>query len=66
VLQLIGGLTLAVHAGVGAAEQPSKGGTIVWAVHEGMPTFDIHYETTYIAAQPVGPLYNGLLTFEIV
>jgi peptide/nickel transport system substrate-binding protein len=30
-----------------------------------MPTFDIHYETTYIAAQPVGPLYNGLLTFDV-
>ena len=43
----------------------SKGGTIVWAVHESMPDFDIHYEGTYIAAQPIGPLYNGLLTFDV-
>ena len=56
------GLTLASW---GAAEQSSKGGTIVWAVHEGMPDFDIHYQGTYIAAQPIGPLYNGLLTFDV-
>ena len=37
------GCTLADNAPVGAAEQPGKGGTIVWAVHEGMPDFDIHY-----------------------
>jgi peptide/nickel transport system substrate-binding protein len=48
----------AVHAG----EQPQKGGTIVWAVHESMPTFDMHYDTSYILAQPVGPIYNGLVT----
>ena len=30
-----------------------------------MPDFDIHYQTTYIAAQPVGPIYNGLLTFDV-
>jgi peptide/nickel transport system substrate-binding protein len=48
----------AVHAG----EQPQKGGTIVWAVHESMPSFDMHYDTSYILAQPVGPIYNGLVT----
>ena len=48
-----------------AAESPDKGGTIIWAVHEGMPSFDIHYEGSYIAAQPIGPLYNGLLTFDV-
>ena len=37
------GCTLADSVPVGAAEQPGKGGTIVWAVHEGMPDFDIHY-----------------------
>jgi hypothetical protein len=52
MLLVVGALILADHAYVVAAEPPSKGGTIVWAVHEGMPTFDIHYETTYIAAQP--------------
>jgi ABC-type transport system substrate-binding protein len=48
-----------------AAEQPEKGGVIVWAVHEGMPSFDIHYETSYVAAQPIGPLYNGLLAHDV-
>ena len=46
-------------------QEPSKGGTILWAVHEGMPDFDIHYQGTYIAAQPIGPIYNGLLTFDV-
>ena len=44
---------------------PSQGGTMIWAVHEGMPDFDIHYQGTYIAAQPIGPIYNGLLTFDV-
>jgi peptide/nickel transport system substrate-binding protein len=30
-----------------------------------MPDFDIHYQGTYIAAQPIGPIYNGLLTFDV-
>jgi peptide/nickel transport system substrate-binding protein len=65
MLLVVWALILADHACVVAAEQPSKGGTIVWAVHEGMPDFDIHYQTTYIAAQPVGPIYNGLLTLDV-
>jgi hypothetical protein len=52
------GYTLGDDALVSAAEQPDRGGTIVWAVHEGMPHFDIHVEGSYILAQPVGPLYN--------
>jgi peptide/nickel transport system substrate-binding protein len=27
-----------------------------------MPSFDIHHDTSYILAQPVGPIYNGLVT----
>ena len=65
VLAVVVGLVLAWQAPLDAAEQPSKGGTIVWAVHEGMPDFDIHYQGTYIAAQPIGPIYNGLLTFDV-
>src|SRR5919198_6065487 len=65
LLLLAAGYTLGDNTPVSAAEQPSKGGTIVWAVHEGMPDFDIHYQGTYIAAQPIGPLYNGLLTFDV-
>src|SRR5262245_6654522 len=59
------GYTLSTDAPVGAAEQPDRGGTIVWAVHEGMPSFDIHVEGSYILAQPVGPLYNSLLAFDL-
>jgi peptide/nickel transport system substrate-binding protein len=65
MLAVIFGLVVALQAPLDAAEQPSQGGTIVWAVHEGMPDFDIHYQGTYIAAQPIGPLYNGLLTFNV-
>jgi ABC-type transport system substrate-binding protein len=65
VLSVVLGLVLALHVPLHAAEQPAKGGTILWAVHEGMPDFDIHYQGTYIAAQPIGPIYNGLLTFDV-
>jgi peptide/nickel transport system substrate-binding protein len=65
ILVVVLGLVVALQVPLHAAEPPNKGGTIVWAVHEGMPTFDIHYDTTYIAAQPIGPLYNGLLTFDV-
>src|SRR5262245_26497377 len=65
MLAVIMGLMLVGHPGAVVAAQPDKGGTIIWAVHEGMPDFDIHYQTTYITAQPVGPIYNGLLTFDV-
>ena len=45
VLLILWGLILADHTAVLAAESPDKGGTIIWAVHEGMPSFDIHFET---------------------
>src|SRR5215831_10789005 len=64
-LLVVLGLTLVAHASVVAAEQPDRGGTIIWAVHEGMPDFDIHVEGSYILAQPVGPLYNSLLAFDL-
>ena len=53
------------YAPVVAAEQPDRGGSILWAVHESMPHFDIHAEGSYILAQPVGPLYNSLLAFDL-
>ena len=65
VLLILWGLILADHTAGLAAESPDKGGTIIWAVHEGMPHFDIHVEGSYILAQPVGPLYNSLLTFDL-
>ena len=64
VLVVIGGLMLTAAAVVTAAT-PEKGGTIIWAVHESMPSFDTHYETTYVAAQPIAPIYNGLLTLDV-
>jgi peptide/nickel transport system substrate-binding protein len=65
VLLIVWGLTMVNHAYVVAAEQTDKGGTVIWAVHEGMPHFDIQADGTYILAQPVGPLYNSLLTFDL-
>jgi peptide/nickel transport system substrate-binding protein len=66
LLCLVGlGYTLSAETPINAAEQPARGGTIVWAVHEGMPHFDIHAEGSYILAQPVGPLYNSLLAFDL-
>jgi hypothetical protein len=37
MLAIAWGLIVALQAPLDAAEQPSKGGTIIWAVHEGMP-----------------------------
>src|SRR5215468_12241749 len=64
-LLVVVGLLLAWPALLPAAEPPARGGTIVWAVHEGMPSFDLHYDNSYIVGQPIGPLYNGLLTFDV-
>jgi peptide/nickel transport system substrate-binding protein len=57
-------LALVAAVPVSAAERADKGGTVVWAVHEYMPSFDLMYETSYIAGQPLGPLYNNLLTLD--
>src|SRR5262252_2834744 len=59
------GLVVTWYAPLPAAEPPDGGGTIVWAVHESMPSFDLHYDNSYIVSQPIGPLYNGLLTFDV-
>jgi peptide/nickel transport system substrate-binding protein len=48
-----------------AADRPDQGGTVVWAVHEFMSSFDIHYDASYITGQPLAPLYNGLVTFDV-
>jgi hypothetical protein len=44
VLLVILGLTLVNDTWVMAGEQLDRGGTMIWAVHEGMPHFDIHVE----------------------
>ncbi len=59
-LSLLLGLLLLCWAPL-AAQAADRGGTITWAVHEGMPHFDMHFDGSYIIAQPVGPLYNSLL-----
>jgi peptide/nickel transport system substrate-binding protein len=59
------GLAPISHSPAHAAEKPDQGGTIIWAVHESMPDFDTHYESSYIAAQPIGPIYNGLVTQDV-
>jgi peptide/nickel transport system substrate-binding protein len=65
VVLMVLGLTSPAHKSVVAGEQADRGGTIVWAVHESMPHFDIHVDNSYILAQPLGPLYNSLLTFDL-
>jgi len=64
-LLVVVGLLLAWPTPLPAAAPPERGGTIVWAVHESMPSFDLHYDNSYIVGQPIGPLYNGLLTFDV-
>ena len=64
-LLVVLGLTLVGHECAVAAEPPDRGGSILWAVHESMPHFDIHADGSYILAQPIGPLYNSLLTFDL-
>jgi hypothetical protein len=59
------GLVVPWHAFLPAAAQVDKGGTIVWAVHESIPSFDLHYDNSYIVAQPIGPIYHGILTFDV-
>ena len=59
------GLVVTWYAPLPAVEPPDRGGTVVWAVHESMPSFDLHYDNSYIVSQPIGPLYNGLLTFDV-
>src|SRR5262245_37554900 len=74
-LRLVGHLTLTYMLVMGlelmplgsatlrAGEQPSEGWHhFVWAVHESIPTFDMHFDTSYILAHPVAPLYNGQVT----
>jgi peptide/nickel transport system substrate-binding protein len=58
------GLSLIGQTPVLAAE-PDRGGIAVWAVHETMPDFDPQYTTSYILQQPVGPIFNGLLTVDV-
>ncbi len=59
------GLVVTWYDPLPAVAQPDRGGTVVWAVHESMPSFDLHYDNSYIVSQPIGPLYNGLLTFDV-
>ena len=59
------GLCAGGHSPLLAADQPDKGGTIIFAVHEYGPSFDIHYETSYIAIQGLSPIYNGLVTYDL-
>ena len=40
------GLVVTWYAPLPAAEPVDTGGTIVWAVHESMPSFDLHYDNS--------------------
>ncbi len=42
-----------------------RGGILSHAVHETFASFDLHWEGSYIAVQPLAPIYNGLLVRDI-
>ena len=68
VLALGLGLLLFSDAPLFAAENAgSQGGILVWAVHESMPSFDLHYDTSYVVAQPIALLdrHPGLLRLRM-
>jgi peptide/nickel transport system substrate-binding protein len=44
---------------------PTYGGTVVFPAHESPATFDLHWETSYAVTQPVAPIHNSLLTYDL-
>jgi len=47
-----------------AAEQPRYGETRRIALAADPPILDMHQETTFAVAQPLGPVYNNLIVFD--
>lgn len=61
------GLALAVTAGIAQAQtpQPTRGGTLNYAVVSDPPNYDCHAHETYVVVQSVGPFYSTLLKFDL-
>jgi peptide/nickel transport system substrate-binding protein len=47
-----------------AAEQAQRGGILRVALAADPPSLDMHQETTFAVAQPMGPVYNTLIVFD--
>jgi peptide/nickel transport system substrate-binding protein len=47
-----------------AAEQPRYGEILRVALAADPPSLDMHQETTFAVAQPMGPVYNNLIAFD--
>jgi peptide/nickel transport system substrate-binding protein len=47
-----------------AEEQPRYGETLRIALAADPPSLDMHQETTFAVAQPMGPVYNNLIAFD--
>ncbi|HEX9871836.1 MAG TPA: ABC transporter substrate-binding protein [Candidatus Tectomicrobia bacterium] len=47
-----------------AAEQPRYGEILRIALAADPPSLDMHQETTFAVAQPMGPVYNNLIVFN--
>ena len=51
-------------AGAAAAQEPQRGGTLVFAIAAEPPTYDCHGTQTFAVLQRVAPHYSTLLRFE--
>src|ERR687892_687745 len=47
-----------------AEEEPISGGIMRVALAADPPSLDMHQETTFAVAQPMGPVYNNLIVFD--
>jgi peptide/nickel transport system substrate-binding protein len=47
-----------------AEEQPRYGEILRVALAADPPSLDMHQETTFAVAQPMGPVYNNLIVFD--
>src|SRR4029078_9805994 len=67
VLALMVAVALACAAGpAGAAEQPRRGGTLVFGVNSGDPTtYDCHQSTLFPIIHLLSPHYSNLLRIDI-
>ena len=42
-----------------------RGGVLSYATHAAFSSFDLHWESSYVATQPLTPIYNGLLMRDV-
>src|SRR5689334_21183982 len=57
---------LAIASPGHAAEEPQRGGTLVFGLAAEPPTYDCHQANTYVVLDTISPLYSLLLRFDPV